>query len=62
MVSSGNEGFAVLSVIFGQTAAPLWQVGLTTSLSGVFTLDWADDIWKFLVDKDLAKGSAGGKF
>jgi hypothetical protein len=48
-----SSGYTVLNLVFGQTAAPIWQAGLTSSFGGVIVLDYGDDVWKLIKDAGL---------
>ncbi len=59
MVRFGTEsGHTIFTPLVTQSL----HFGLTGAASGALVLDWADDIWDFLVRNDLAKISYSGKF
>ncbi|MCK4257372.1 MAG: hypothetical protein KAX49_00245 [Halanaerobiales bacterium] len=59
MVRFGSEsGHTIFTPLVTQSL----HFGLTGAASGALVLDWADDIWDYLVNNDLAKISFGGEF
>jgi len=69
LTNAGKETFSLFVHIGTESGfplitglAPVWQPLLTFGTSGVFVLDWADDLWRYAVGKGLVKYEYKGKF
>ncbi|UVI29489.1 hypothetical protein [Paenibacillus spongiae] len=57
----GSSGLPVLDFLKPELTGAVSSL-FAQGVSSVFVLDYADDLWKFLVDNDLAKASKSGTF